>query len=190
MAIVALVATVVSSFAASAVRTVHPLPFSPRTPVVPPVLANTAKWDDIAAQLANLNEKMDGVASRLEAKMDVVEKKVEKMGGVASRLEAKMDVVEKKVDANFRELEPQIAFVSKWIVSTTCAATCAVFFASRQTAVFDAGRALKANQLLAIAREAVVAFGACFTALFAALTVGFDVHMRRMHRLRQAASKP
>ena len=169
MAIVALVATVVSSFAASAVRPVHPLPFSPRTPVVPPVLANTAKWDDIAAQLANLNEKMDGVASRLEAKMDVVEK---------------------KVDANFRELEPQIAFVSKWIVSTTCAATCAVFFASRQAAVFDAGRALKANQLLAIAREAVVAFGACFTALFAALTVGFDVHMRRMHRLRQAASKP
>ena len=169
MAIVALVATVVSSFAASAVRTVHPLPFSPRTPVVPPVLANTAKWDDIAAQLANLNEKMDGVASRLEAKMDVVEK---------------------KVDANFRELEPQIAFVSKWIASTTCSATCAVFFASRQTAVIDTGRALKANQLLAIAREAVVAFRACFTALFAALTVGFDVHMRRMHRLRQAASKP
>ena len=120
--------------------------------------------------------------------MDVVEKKVEKMDGVASRLEAKMDVVEKKVD--FRELEPQIAFVSKWIASTTCAATCAVFFASRQTAVFDAGRGLKANQLLAIAREAVVAFTACFTALFAALTVGFDVHMRRMHRLRQAASKP
>ena len=113
--------------------------------------------------------------------MDVVEKKVEKMDGVASRLEAKMDVVEKKVD--FRELEPQIAFVSKWI-------TCAVFFASRQAAVFDAGRALKANQLLAIAREAVVDFTACFTALFAALTVGFDVHMRRMHRLRQAASKP
>ena len=112
------------------------------------------------------------------------------MDGVASRLEAKMDVVEKKVDANFRELEPQIAFVSKWIASTTCAATCAVFFASRQTAVFDAGRGLKANQLLAIAREAVVAFRACFTALFAAPTVGFDVHMRRMHRLRQAASKP
>jgi len=140
----------------------------------------------IAAQLAKLDEKIDGVASsasRLEAKIDVVEKMVDVV-------EKKVDVVEKKVDANFRELEPQIAFISKWISSATFAATGAVFFASRQTAVIDAGRALKVNQLFAIAREAALAFTVCFTAGLALLTIGFDVYMRRMLRQRQAASKP
>ena len=132
MAIVALMATVVSSFVANAVGPVRPLALPSRTPVLPPVLADTARYDGIDAQLAKPEEKIDGVAS------------------IASSLEAKLDGVEKKVDDNFHNLEPTLWFTLQWSVRNLRRD---LRRHQRQIWVIDAGHALTANKLCAIARE-------------------------------------
>ena len=77
MAIVALVATVVSSFVANAVGPVRPLAIPSLAPVVPPVLADTARFDGLAAQLAkfeeNLEAKLEAIEARLEARIGALE---------------------------------------------------------------------------------------------------------------------
>ena len=158
MAIVALMATVVSSFVANAVGPVRPLALPSLPPVVPPVLADTARYDGIDAQLAKLEEKIDGVAS------------------IASSLEAKIDGVEKKVDDNFHNLEPPLWFTLQWSVRNLRRD---LRRHQRQIWVIDAGRALTANKLCTIAREAAFAFAVFFISLLALLNFGFW-YVRRM----------
>ena len=157
MAIVAIMATVVSSFVANAVGPVRPLALPSLPPVVPPVLADTARYDGIDAQLAKLEEKIDGVAS------------------IASSLEAKIDGVEKKVDDNFHNLEPTLWFTLQWSVRNLrrdlrrhqrqiWVIDADLRRHQRQIWVIDAGRALTANKLCAIARETAFAFAGYFTA--------------------------
>ena len=150
--------------------------------------------DDIAAQLAS-STKRSMASPRASPRAPEARKAGRcrrRPGGRRKKVDAaekKVDAAEQKVDANFRELSRRSPS-STWIASATFAATIAGFFAWQRTAVIDARRALKANQLLAIARDAALAFTVCFTAGLALLTYGFDVHMRRMLRRRQAASKP
>ena len=162
MAIVALMATVVSSFVANAVGPVRPLALPSRTPVLPPVLADTARYDGIDAQLAKPEEKIDGVAS------------------IASSLEAKIDGVEKKVDDNFHNLEPTLWFTLQWSVRNLRRDLRRL---QRQIWVIDAGHALTANKLCAIARETAFAFAGYFTA---PLTIATLMNKYIQHTLRRA----
>ena len=132
MAIVALVATVVSSFVANAVGPVRPLAFPSLAPVlVLPVLADTARYDGIDAQLAKLEAKLDAI----EAKFD--------------------DVV-----ATLNAMERTVRLTATWIACAIFAATCTT--AVPPIFKIDAGRTLTAKMLCDIARKTAYTFAGFF----------------------------
>ena len=64
-----------------------------------------------------VDTKVDGVETRLTAKIDAVETKVDrvdtKVGGVETRLTAKIDGVDTKVDAGLKAMKRELA-IYRW----------------------------------------------------------------------------
>ena len=145
MAIVALMATVVSSFVANTVGPVRPLAFPPLAPVVPPVLADTARYDGINAQLAKLEAKLDAIEARFD-----------------------------DVDAKLNALEATDRFTAWLAEDQLCSTTAALIAAILATCLTNGmryaygGRALTANMLFNIARSTAYAFAGFF-----AISLGF-----------------
>ena len=147
MAIVALMATVVSSFVANTVGPVRTMAFPSLLPVVLPVLADTARYDGIDAKLA-----------KLEAKLDVIE--------------ARFDYVDAKLNALERTVRFTAWLAEDQLCSTTAALIAAILATCLTNGMRYGGRALTANMLCDIARKTAYTFAGFFVSWLALLKFG------------------
>lgn len=143
MAIVALMATVVSSFVANAIVPIRPLAFPSLAPVSPPVLADTA------ARLAKFEENLE---AKLDRRISIAEARIDS-------LEAKLNALEQSTLAAIASRRHRMA-------AAIGAASLAANFAAKLMNGMTAGESvLTANVRWYIARQTAYMFAGSFAVL-------------------------